>query len=337
MAPPAASGKQGRWTRRVPQGHGCGRDGAAVGRARGDRYPLHVHRRPGRRAIHASSGAAPAGSRSLAHAQRPRLRPLRPLRATRRDGFDPRRSPRLGGHGHLELDHGLNAGGVTRGAKALLVEHAAVRDRPQHEPVHLATLQHRLDLARDVLGANRGDQDVHQMISPTVSSSANASSATAIRLSAATSAGADVVAKAVRTGTAATGIAKSTPMTVTGASCDMNTTIGTANAAAVRTASRNRVRCRPMSVASVRLPAAASVSMSRRLFSTRIALARNPIEHPNRIASGVIRSDSTYTVPPVATSPKNTNTKSSPSPTKPRAPARRAQANQRRGGGPSSR
>ena len=150
--------------------------------------------------------------------------------------------------------------------------------------------------------------------SPTVSSSAKASSATAILFSAATSRGGDVVAKAVRTGTAAMGIAKCTAITVTGARCDMKTTIGIANAAAARTARRYRVRCRPMSVASVRLPAAASLSMSRRLFSTRIALARKPIEHPKRIARGVIRSDSTYTVPHVATSPKKTNTNSSPRP-----------------------
>src|SRR4029077_4900657 len=193
----------------------------------------------------------------------------------------------------LELDHCLNARGVTRGAEALLVEHAAMRARPQHKALDVASLQNRPDLTRDVLRADGGDERVHQMISPTVSSSAKASSATAIRFSAATSLGGEVVAKAVRTGAAAIGIAKWTAMTVTGARCDMKTTIGMANAAAVRTASRYRVRCRPMSVASVRLPAAVSVSMSRRLFSTRIALARKPIEQPKRIASGVMRSDST--------------------------------------------
>ena len=56
-----------------------------------------------------------------------------------------------------------------------------------------------------------------------------------------------------------------------------------------------RVRSRPIRVASVRLPAARSVAMSRRLLRTRIAVARKPIAHDisKVIGSGVMRAVST--------------------------------------------
>ena len=62
------------------------------------------------------------------------------------------------------------------------------------------------------------------------------------------------------------------------------------------------------------MPAAASVAMSRMLFATRIATASSPIDGPHHHAAAGTVSTITYAVPHVATSPKKTNTITSPSP-----------------------
>src|SRR5262249_44338673 len=146
--------------------------------------------------------------------QRPWQRTLGPIRAAGRDGRAPGRSPALGCSGGLELDHGLKAGGVAGGAEALLVQHAAVRDRTQHEAADVVVLEERLHLARDVPRANGRDERLRQRINPKASSRANASSAAAMRFSPVTSTCGAEVANAVRTGAAAMGIAKCTNITV---------------------------------------------------------------------------------------------------------------------------
>ena len=65
---------------------------------------------------------------------------------------------------------------------------------------------------------------------------------------------------------------------------------GHTNAARKQPARSARVRARPKRVASVRLPAAASVSMSRRLLSSRMASASRPQPAAAHQAAGVIRS-----------------------------------------------
>ena len=70
----------------------------------------------------------------------------------------------------------------------------------------------------------------------------------------------------------------------------------------------------PSRTASVRLPATVSVGMSRRLLTTSSAQATAPTAHPITTLSAVIVSTATYVVPTVATSPKNVNTNTSPSP-----------------------
>ena len=88
----------------------------------------------------------------------------------------------------------------------------------------------------------------------------------------------------------------------------------TANAAMTHARYSRRVRASPSRTASVRFPLAASVGMSRRLFATRIATASSPSAVPAHHASAVTVSTITKVVPHVATSPKNTNTITSPSP-----------------------
>ena len=75
-----------------------------------------------------------------------------------------------------------------------------------------------------------------------------------------------------------------------------------------------RVRGAPSRTARVIFPARLSPGMSRRLFTTRRATARSPTGTDASTARAVIRPVWTYAVPVVATSPKNTNTKSSPKP-----------------------
>src|SRR4029077_12901821 len=176
----------------------------------------------------------------------------------------------------LQLDTRLEPGDVARRTEALEDEHPAVGDPAQHEGV-VSGLDQARHLASHVDRAASLDERRLQSSSPNVNSSAYATCAAAIRLSARTRSGAASLANAVRTGTAAIGMAKWTSITVTPASPETRTTIGTAKAAHTRTSSSHRVRARPISVASVRLPAAASVSMSRRLFMTGIAVARHPM------------------------------------------------------------
>ena len=64
----------------------------------------------------------------------------------------------------------------------------------------------------------------------------------------------------------------------------------------------------------MRLPATVSPGMSRRLLTTSSEQDRQPAAQPITMLSPVIRSTATYVVPTVATSPKNTNTNTSPSP-----------------------
>ena len=86
------------------------------------------------------------------------------------------------------------------------------------------------------------------------------------------------------------------------------------NVAATRAVYNHRVRRSPNRTASVRLPAARSVGMSRRLLTTSSAQATNPAAQPMPMLNPVISSTLTYVVPAVATSPKNAKTNTSPSP-----------------------
>src|SRR5438477_62161 len=131
------------------------------------------------------------------------------------------RASSVDGQRHLRL----TARGVPRGTQALLVEHAPMRDGLEDEEA-LALREHLLNLLRDVLRPGGADASAHPMTNPTASSSANASSATAIRFKAPTSTGADVLANADRTGMDAMGMAKWTSITVQIARWVRKTTIG---------------------------------------------------------------------------------------------------------------
>jgi hypothetical protein len=69
-----------------------------------------------------------------------------------------------------------------------------------------------------------------------------------------------------------------------------------------------------MRTASVRLPTALSPPMSRRLFVTRIAQASSPTPTEATMSTPVTARVWTYAVPTTGTTPKKTNTKTSPSP-----------------------
>src|SRR4029077_13408648 len=292
-----------RRTRLLASRHGGRRHGAGVGRPAARHGAVHLRRgsaRPRLRRV----GATARGPRATRPGRdRAPGRPRRPPGAARRLRQDPRQSPRGGDHRWrllFQLHRRVKTGRVTRGPKSLAVEHAAVVDAREDEP-SLALRGEPLHLARHVIGFPRGDR---HSSTPRVSSSAYASSAPAMRFSAPTSAGGELEANAVRTGRAAIEIAKWTSITVMGASRATKRTIGTANAAHTRIKSRTRVCSRPMRVASVRLPAAASVSMSRRVLRTRCAVARKPIPHPTRTLSTSTWPVSTYEVPTVATMPR---------------------------------
>ena len=62
------------------------------------------------------------------------------------------------------------------------------------------------------------------------------------------------------------------------------------------------------------MPTALSVGMSRRLFTMSSAHASSPTGTASQSTLASSRSCWTNAVPPVATSPKNTNTETSPSP-----------------------
>jgi hypothetical protein len=90
---------------------------------------------------------------------------------------------------------------------------------------------------------------------------------------------------------------------------------GTASTAPTKSATYSqRVRRSPMRTASVFFPARVSLGMSRRLFTTRRAVARKPTGTAVANASHVRSSLWTNAEPTVATRPKNTNTNSSPKP-----------------------
>ena len=74
------------------------------------------------------------------------------------------------------------------------------------------------------------------------------------------------------------------------------------------------MRSRPSRTASVRLPARRSVSRSRTLLTTRIAEASSPTGTASTSASHSIRSTCAKYEPVTATTPKNRNTNTSPSP-----------------------
>ena len=74
------------------------------------------------------------------------------------------------------------------------------------------------------------------------------------------------------------------------------------------------MRWSPMRTASVFFPATVSVGMSRRLLITSSAVARAPTATPQTTDIHGIHSICTKVEPAVATSPKNTNTNSSPNP-----------------------
>jgi hypothetical protein len=83
----------------------------------------------------------------------------------------------------LELDLSLNARGVARRAEPLQIEHLAAVDAGHDKGV--PTLDHvSLDLPSHVGRPARGDQGGPQRKSPSVKSSAKASSAVAMRFSA---------------------------------------------------------------------------------------------------------------------------------------------------------
>jgi len=67
-----------------------------------------------------------------------------------------------------------------------------------------------------------------------------------------------------------------------------------------------------MTTASVRLPVALSVAMSRRLLATRIAQASAPTPTPAARLGHVSRPAWVKVVPSTATMPKNTKTLTSP-------------------------
>ena len=75
----------------------------------------------------------------------------------------------------------------------------------------------------------------------------------------------------------------------------------------------SRVRWSPASTASVRLPVAASVGISRRLLITSSAQASSPTGTAAASASKATMSICTYAVPATAASPKNRKTETSPS------------------------
>ncbi len=75
-----------------------------------------------------------------------------------------------------------------------------------------------------------------------------------------------------------------------------------------------RVRASPSLTARVRLPACVSVGMSRRLLTISRAQASSPAGTEAASPSQLNRDVSTYAVPATATTPKNANTKTSPSP-----------------------
>jgi hypothetical protein len=93
----------------------------------------------------------------------------------------------------------------------------------------------------------------------------------------------------------------------------MAVTITNTIAAASSSTYIQRAFASPSRTASVRLPTSRSVGMSRRLLITNSAHARQPAAHPASHPTAVICSTTTYIDPIVATSPKNTNTNSSPS------------------------
>ncbi len=86
----------------------------------------------------------------------------------------------------------------------------------------------------------------------------------------------------------------------------------TANAPHASAWNSRRVRCSPSRTARVCLPVTWSVGMSRRLFTTRIAVVIMPTGTATSTAYQDQVSSWTYCEPTVATSPKKTKTKTSP-------------------------
>ena len=86
------------------------------------------------------------------------------------------------------------------------------------------------------------------------------------------------------------------------------------NAPATIAVYSTRVRSRPSRTASVRLSARRSVSRSRTLFTTRIALASSPTGTAHANACHGSACTCTKYEPATATTPKNRNTNTSPSP-----------------------
>ena len=82
----------------------------------------------------------------------------------------------------------------------------------------------------------------------------------------------------------------------------------------VKTVKRVRERSSPSRTASVRLPAAASVGMSRMLLARLTDAEIAPMASAHRKPSHVTRPDWVYSVPITATRPKKMNTDTSPSP-----------------------
>src|SRR5487761_779014 len=103
-------------------------------------------------------------------------------------------------------------------------------DRAQRERGAPAPEQ-RLDLLRHVLGSHRADVIGLHASTPTASSIENATSAAAVRLSAPTSSGPDMLSKAVLTGTASRGAASSVTRMVGLAACANTAITGITNVA----------------------------------------------------------------------------------------------------------
>jgi hypothetical protein len=95
---------------------------------------------------------------------------------------------------------------------------------------------------------------------------------------------------------------------------DAATAIGMTRATTTIAIHSRRARSRPSLTASVRLPARRSVSMSRTLFTTRIAADSRPTGTDRAKASQTSSSVCTKYEPVTATTPKKRKTNSSPRP-----------------------